>query len=278
MCALVGSLPTGALVPAAIAQEDDDSNNLASSLVSGVLEDGSSDAVEDESFTQTVDQPTDQGNDQVLDQSEEIDQDDNNTQSQIGATDQDSAQGVVDGDDLADTNSQSGDAKKKYYGSSSSTSGDALNDNEQGGVNDADLNLDQDQTVDQGHASVFGDDAAELDDTNVAVPLGVPVNTQEESVLVEEEAPAATPTPPSDDADDLPPEEPPEEDEEVFCFESDIVDPRAFLCFDTLEGCLLGEGELGPVVLECEEFEEPPPDAFTCEVSEVGGIGCTRED
>src|SRR5918911_970595 len=78
--------------------------------------------------------------------------------------------------------------------------GDALNDNEQGGVNDADLNLDQDVTIDENHASVFGDDTAELDNTNVAEPLGVPVNIQEEeSVLVEEKtlAPTQTPTPPT---------------------------------------------------------------------------------
>jgi hypothetical protein len=277
LCAL--PLAGAAVVPSATAQEEDN-ENLASRIVSGTLEDGSSDAVEDQPNTQTIGQPTDQGNDQVLDQSEENDQHDNNTHSQIGASDQDSAQGIVDGDDLSETSSQSGDAKKKYYGSSSSTSGDALNDNEQGGVNDADLNLDQDVTIDENHASVFGDDTAELDNTNVAEPLGVPVNIQEEeSVLVEEKtlAPTQTPTPPTDD-DNQPTEEPPEEDEEVFCFESEVLDPSVVLCFENLEDCEVGEDAFGFVISECEEFEAVPADAQTCTILEAGGIFCTVED
>jgi Ca2+-binding RTX toxin-like protein len=53
----------------------------------------------------------------------------------------------------------------------------------------------QGQTVDQDDTSTFGDDIADLEDANVAVPIGVPVNVEEEVV---------TP-PPQEEQDTTPP-------------------------------------------------------------------------
>lgn len=135
-------------------------------------------------------------------------------------------------------------------------------DDEPNGDSDAEVNQDstdtatvnpnqEDQTGDQEDVAIFGDNTADLDYTNVDLPMAIP-----------------TPTP----DDRLPPE-----GDVVFCFEPDL--PREFFCFDTLEECdiaeeLVGSAEevLGSITSGCEGFETPPPGALACSVPEGGQI------
>ena len=109
----------------------------------------------------------------------------------------------------------------------------------------------EDQTVDH-DTVIFGDNTADLDDTNVDVPMNV------------EEGPS---TPPPDDR--LQPEE------VAFCFEPNL--PRGFFCFDSLEECEIAEEQvgsaeelLGSVNSGCERFETPPPGALSCSALDGG--------
>src|SRR5918997_1847388 len=109
----------------------------------------------------------------------------------------------------------------------------------------------EDQSVD--HDTVtFGDNTAEIDDTNVDIPINV------------EEGPS---TPPPDNRLQT--------EEVVSCFEPEL--PRGFFCFDTLEECEIAEEQvgsaeevLGSVTSVCERFETPPPGALSCSVLEGG--------
>lgn len=196
--ALMSILPAAMIPPSAIAQEEDDTSlddeeNLASGIVSDVLEDGN--AAEDES--------------------------------------------------------------------------------NQDAVNTASEDSNQEQDVDQDDISTFGDDTADLDDANVAVPLGIPINIQ-----LEEETPT-TPPPPDDGG--LPP------DFVAFCLLSNIVTNP--LCFDTSEECETAqeflrsgaeeeEEEDDPIIEECDGVEELPPDALICtflEEEEVTGVVCVGQ-
>ena len=62
---------------------------------------------------------------------------------------------------------------------------------DQDSTNTATLNLNQDQTVDQDDTIIFGDDNADFDAANVAVPIAVPINVDEEEE--EEEVPPECP-------------------------------------------------------------------------------------
>ena len=174
--ALVGGaiIPAGVVpTPVAYAQLSDVGDIVDDSLETvGITEE----EVEDSNTEQPIDQGVGQ---RILDQSEENDQDDDNAQIQTGVDDQDTAQGTVDGNDLAESSSESGKANKKYSSSSSSFS-DTDNNNEQGAGNDAELNQDEEQDVDQDHAAIFADDTADLDPANVGVPIAIPINVQEE--------------------------------------------------------------------------------------------------
>ena len=117
----------------------------------------------------------------------------------------------------------------------------------------------EDQTVD--HDTVtFGDNTANIDDTNIDVPINV-----------EEEGPS---TPPPDNRQQT--------EEVVFCFEPEL--PMGFFCFDTLEECEIAEEHvgsaeevLGTITSECERFETPPPRALSCSVLEGGqNIRCEQ--
>ncbi len=109
----------------------------------------------------------------------------------------------------------------------------------------------EDQTVD--HDTVtFGNNTADIDDTNVDVPMNV------------EEGPS---TPPPDNRLQT--------EEVVFCFEPEL--PRGFFCFDNLEECEIAEEQvgsveelLGIVTSECERFETPLSGALSCSVLEGG--------
>jgi Na+-translocating ferredoxin:NAD+ oxidoreductase RnfG subunit len=58
--------------------------------------------------------------------------------------------------------------------------GDADDDEtDQDSTNTATLNPNQDQTVDQDDTVIFGDDNADLDAANVAVPIALPISMEE---------------------------------------------------------------------------------------------------
>lgn len=99
----------------------------------------------------------------------------------------------------------------------------------------------EDQTVVQDDTVVFGDNTADIVDTNVGAPIGI----VEEGI--------------------------------VFCFEPEL--PGDILCFDSLEECEIAEelvssaeDVLGSVISGCERFETSPPNALPCSVPEGGGI------
>ncbi len=178
MLSLGGMLTTGLSIAPTTAYAQ---TSFAEDIVNGVLDDvfGDEDEEEDEGDTtdQSIEQPIDQEVNQEVDQSEENDQSNTNTQTQTGVIDQGIEQGIQDGDDSAKSSSESGDAKK--HSSSSSSSGDAENSNQQGATNDARLQQLQVQNVDQNNFAEFGDDTAELNAANVAVPIAIPINVDE---------------------------------------------------------------------------------------------------
>ena len=157
----------------------------AGEIVTGVLDDIFAEEEEEEEAadnSQTIEQPINQDVNQEVDQSQENDQDNTNTQTQTGVIGQDITQGIQDGDDSAESSSESGDAKADKHGSASSsaTSGDAENENQQGATNDARLQQLQVQNVDQDNFVEFGDQNADLDAVNVAIPIAVPINVDDE--------------------------------------------------------------------------------------------------
>jgi hypothetical protein len=139
-------------------------------------------------------------------------------------------------------------------GGSSSSSSDAQDESNQEATNTASEDSNQQQDVDEDNVGDLGEDVADLDDANVAVPLGIPINVQlEEEVVVE----------PEPDDGELPP---PEDEDVFFCLED--ID-FGVLCFDTLQDCEFVEDLFEVfIVSECEEFETPPSDAAICRVVE----------
>ena len=129
-------------------------------------------------------------------------------------------------------------------------SSDAEDESNQDATNTATEDSNQEQDVDEDNVSEFGDDAADLDDTNVAVPLAIPID-----IDVIEEAPPITP---------------PEEEEEppefvAFCHGLD----GRIACYDTLEDC----EEVGELFgAQCEGVETVPELACNCEVIEFMGV------
>jgi hypothetical protein len=187
------AIPGLSIIPKAAHAQGVDGASLAEDIIGGIIPEDEEEAAD---TSQTVEQPVTQDLTQAVDQSETNDQDNDNTQTQAGAIDQNTEQGIQDGDDSAKSSSESGDAK--YHSSSSSSSGDAADVNSQAAANDAELNQDQHQTVDQDNTAIFGDDTADLDAINVAIPIAVPINVDEnqEEVAVEE------PEPPVDGEED----------------------------------------------------------------------------
>jgi hypothetical protein len=133
-------------------------------------------------------------------------------------------------------------------------SGDAEDENAQDATNAATEDSNQGQDVDQDDISTFGDDIADLDDANVAVPLGIPINVQLEEIVEEEEEAA------------MPPEEEPPEFV-AFCFQAS---GESFIrCFNTSEECAGAEEFLveffGFIIsAHCQGFVTIPPNAADC--------------
>jgi hypothetical protein len=155
--------------------------SLAQDIVSRVLGTtgiDNNDEDEEDTTDQSIEQPIDQTNNQEIDQSETNDQSNTNTQTQASSVDQDIAQGIRDGDDSTRSSSESGDAKK--HSSSSSESGDAVNANDQEATNNAHVSQQQHQTVTQDNDVEFGDDSAEQNAANIAVPIADPTDIDED--------------------------------------------------------------------------------------------------
>lgn len=225
--ALVGGaiITIGVLPTSAYAQLSEVSDLVDETLESVAITE--EEEVEDTNIDQPIDQEAGQ---EVVNQSEENDQDDDNTQIQTGVDDQDTAQGIVDGNDLAESSSVSGDANKKYSSSSSSFS-DTEYSNEQGAGNDGVLNQGQDEDVDQDHAAIFADDNADLDDANVGVPIAVPINLQEQA-------------------------------------EEEVEEPEPPVEEDTITVCIIGEGEEEVNLEELQELVDEGTAFFigTCDL------------
>jgi hypothetical protein len=101
-------------------------------------------------------------------------------------------------------------------------SGDAKDEaNQEDTTNTRAEDSNQGQDVNQDDTSTLGDGAADLDDVNVAVPLALSINVQDEEV---EEGQTPTTPPPSDDDGELPPPE-----FAAFCFELGGI-PSRLLC------------------------------------------------
>ncbi len=128
-------------------------------------------------------------------------------------------------------------------------------EDEQDGTNAETENQNQDQTVDQDNTATFGDDIVDLDGGNVAAPIAVPLNVEEDE---EEENPIPRPT----DQGELPPEELPEF--VAFCYETGTD----FHCYDNAEDCAQGGLMFEVENPECEGLETIPPNAGECNVDE----------
>jgi predicted RND superfamily exporter protein len=130
-------------------------------------------------------QPIDRENEQelgqeVVDRSEHTYGTNTNIEIKSQVDDQDIAQRIVNGKDLGgESNSESAYVKGKYSRSDSSSS-DTQKANEEDAHNGEKINQDEEKTVNQDETWMFGDDAADLDPsdlnpTNIAIPIGIPV-------------------------------------------------------------------------------------------------------
>ena len=129
-------------------------------------------------------QPLDRENDQelgqeVVDRSEHTYGTNTNIEIKSQVDDQDIAQRIVNGKDLGESSSESAYVKGKYSRSDSSSS-DTQKANEQDAHSGEEINQDEEKTVNQDETWMFGDDAADLDPsdlnpTNIAIPVGIPV-------------------------------------------------------------------------------------------------------
>jgi len=118
---------------------------------------------------------------------------------------------------------------------------------------DAELNQDQSQILGQDSLGDFGEDNADLDDANVAIPIAVPINVDEEEEEVVEEPDDGVP--------------PPEEDA-FFC----ITVAEGPACFESLTECQEA-ADIFQTEDECQRFETLPEGAALCTVEE-GQIIC----
>jgi hypothetical protein len=128
--------------------------------------------------------PIDHENDQelgqeVVDRSEHSYGTNTNVEIKSQVDDQDIAQRIINGKDLGESSSESAYAKGKYSRSDSRSS-DTQKANEQDADNGEVINQDEEETINQDKTWMFGDDATDLDPsdlnpTNIAMPIAVPV-------------------------------------------------------------------------------------------------------
>jgi hypothetical protein len=134
---------------------------------------------EEEDVNNIEQQPIDNENDQelaqeVVDRSEHTDGTNTNIEIKSEVDDQDIAQGIVNGNDLGESSSESAYVNGKYSRSVSSSS-DTHKANEEDADNGGEVNQDEDERVDQYETWIFGDDATNLDPANIGVPIAIPV-------------------------------------------------------------------------------------------------------
>lgn len=130
-------------------------------------------------------QPIDRENDQelgqeVVDRSEHTYGTNTNIEIKSQVDDQDIAQRIVNGKDLGGESSSESAYVNGKYSRSDSSSSDTQKANEQDAHNGEEINQDEEKTVNQDETWMFGDDAADLDPsdlnpTNIAIPNGIPV-------------------------------------------------------------------------------------------------------
>ena len=139
---------------------------------------------------------------------------------------------------------------------------DQSEENEQEATNEAELKQNQQQDVTQSNVANFGDDTAELNAANIAVPIAVPINVD----LDEEDVPTTPPTPPP----------PPPVEEGVFCLSVLGAGEIFIFCFPTMEQCLeYQQSQVRPEdVAEPCRFEPTPPEGATCVGFRPEGIPC----
>jgi hypothetical protein len=121
-------------------------------------------------------------------------------------------------------------------------SGDSDDETNQDATDAGTEDSNQGQDVDQDDISAFGDDDVDLDDINVAIPIGIPIDVQELEEEEEEEAPI-TSTPPEGGE-----EEPPEF--VAFCHEFPSGEVHCYR--SSLEDCIVGEGLFNVEDADCE--------------------------
>jgi hypothetical protein len=126
----------------------------------------------------------------------------------------------------------------------------ADDESSQDAANTATEDSNQEQDVNEDNVGEFGDDAADLDDTNVAVPIAIPIGID----VIEETA--ITPAPTEE-------EEPPED--LLFCF-LDFLDIDPILCFDTLQECQEAQLVVGGGRSQCFGSETFPLGSRDCVV------------
>lgn len=185
--ALVGGAIISGAVPTQIAygQLPDVDDTVDDTLErAGITEQVTEEEEEDTNNLERQQQPIDRENDEesgqeVVDRSEHTYGTNTNIEIKSQVDDQDIAQRIVNGKDLGESSSESAYVKGKYSRSDSSSS-DTQKANEQVAHNGEEINQDEEKTVNQDETWMFGDDAADLDPsdlnpTNIAIPVGIPV-------------------------------------------------------------------------------------------------------
>jgi hypothetical protein len=183
--ALVGSAIISGVVPTQIAygQLPDIDDTVDDTLERA----GITEQVKEEEDTNNLErqQPIDRENDQelgqeVVDRSEHSYGTNTNIEIKSQVDDQDVAQRIVNGKDLGGESSSESAYVNGKYSRSDSSSSDTQKANEQDAHNGEEINQNEEKTVNQDETWMFGDDAADLDPsdlnpTNIAIPVGIPV-------------------------------------------------------------------------------------------------------
>jgi hypothetical protein len=185
---LVGGAIISGAVPTQIAygQLPDVDDTVDDTLErAGITEQVREEEEEDTNNLERQQQPLDRENEQelgqeVVDRSEHSYGTNTNLEIKSQVDDQDIAQRIVNGKDLGGESSSESAYVKGKYSRSDSSSSDTQKANEQDADNGEEINQDEEKTVNQDETWMFGDDAADLDPsdlnpTNIAIPVGIPV-------------------------------------------------------------------------------------------------------
>ena len=174
---IYGAVPT----PVAYAQLPDVDDTVDDTLErAGITEQLGEEGTNNIERQQPIDREDDQELDQkVVDRSEHTHGTNTNIEIKSQVDDQDIAQRIVNGKDLGESSSESAYVEGKYSRTDSSSSHTQKAD-EQGSHNGEKINQEEEERVNQGKTWIFGDDAADLEasdlnPTNIALPIAIPV-------------------------------------------------------------------------------------------------------